>query len=164
MAPVDTVLTGGGLILLSVTLSEFTSWLELLSDTDVSTLFTDNVLRDMLLASRFFSILDELMLTILVRISDLTILEVRLLTRLEVDIVAELIRVMRSDMAERGSFSGRSVSTPLSKRRSYWDTDSALNELSLEFSDLEYKESLMTTLCDRRLKWIILVWVVFETY
>lgn len=136
MAPVEAIFTGGGLIRLSVTLSELTSWLELLSDTDVSILFTESVLRDILLGSRFFSILDELMLTMLVRISDFPIREVILLTRFEVDIVAELMRVMRSDMADLGSVSGLSVSMPESKRLSYWDTERALKELSLEFSDL----------------------------
>lgn len=137
MAPVEGGFAGGGLTRLSVTFSEFTSWLELLSDADVSTLFTDSVLSDILLASRFFSILDELIFTILVRISDLTIRDVILLTRLDVEIVAELIRVIKSDMADLGSVSARSVSIPESNRLSYCDTDSALNELSLEFSDLK---------------------------
>lgn len=137
IAPVEG-LAGGGLTRLSVTFSELTSWLELLSDTDVPALFTDNVLNDILLvASLFFSILDELMLTILVRISDLTIRAVKLLTKLaDVDIVAELIRVIKSVIVARDSDSCRSVSMPESKRRSYWETDRALNELSLEFSDL----------------------------
>lgn len=137
MAPVEGGFAGGGLTRLSVTFSEFTSWLELLSDADVSTLFTDSVLSDILLASRFFSILDELIFTILVRISDFTIRDVILLTRLDVEIVAELIRVIKSDMADLGSVSARSVSIPESNRLSYCDTDSALNELSLEFSDLK---------------------------
>ena len=89
----------------------------------------------MLLASRFFSILEELIFTILVRISFLTNRDV-MLTRFDVDIVAELIRVIKSDIADLGSVSALSVSIPESNRLSYWDTDSALNELSLEFSDL----------------------------
>lgn len=114
-------LTGGGLTRLSVTFSELTSWLELLSDTEVSALFTDSVLNDILLVpSLFFSILEELMLTILVRISDFTIRDVELLTKLaDVEIVAELIRVIRSVIVDRDSGSCRSVSIPESKRRSY---------------------------------------------
>lgn len=77
------------------------------------------------------------MLTMLVRISDFPIREVILLTRFEVDIVAELIRVMRSDMADLGSVSCLSVSMPESKRLSYCDTERALKELSLEFNDLK---------------------------
>lgn len=138
IAPVEGF-TGGGLTRLSVTISELTSWLELLSDTEVSALFTDNVLSDILLVpSLFFSILEELMLTMLVRISDFTIRDVKLLTKLaDVEIVAELIRVIRSVIVDRDSDSCRSVSMPESKRRSYWETDSALNELSLELSDLK---------------------------
>lgn len=121
IAPVDTFFTGGGLTRRSVTFSEFTSWLELLSDTEVSALFTDNVLREILLVpSRFFSIFEELILTILVRISDLTIRDVRLLTRLaEVEIVAELIRVIKSVIVDLDSASVRSLSIPESNRPPY---------------------------------------------
>lgn len=131
IAPVDTVLTGGGLTRLSVTISEFTSCDELLSDSDVSAEFTDNVLRDILLVpSLFFSILDEEMLTILVRISDLTIRDVKLFTKLaEVEIVAELIRVIRSVIVDLDS--ACSVSIPESNRPPYI----ALKELSLELSE-----------------------------
>lgn len=130
MAPVDTCLTGGGLTRLSVTISEFTSCDELLSDTEVSALFTDNVLSDILLVpSRFFSILDEEMDTMLVRISDFAIRDVKLFTKLaEVEIVAELIRVIKSVIVDLDS--ACSVSIPESNRPPY-----ALNELSLEFSE-----------------------------
>lgn len=136
IAPVESVFGGGGLTRLSVTFSEFTSWLELRSETEVSTLFTDKVLKDMLLfPGLFLSILDELMLTILVLISDLTIREVILLTRLLVEMVALDIRDMRSVIADRSSRLSQSI--PESNRsRSYWETERALrDELSLEFSD-----------------------------
>jgi hypothetical protein len=136
MAPVEAGdgRAGGGDTRRSVTLSLFTSWLELCSDADVSPLFTDSVLSDTFPPSLFFSTLDELMLTMLVLISDFTILDVRLFTRFaEVEMVAELMRVIRSVMVDRES--GCSVSTPESYRRSYCDTDMALKLLSLELRE-----------------------------
>lgn len=66
----------------------------------------------LLVTSLFFSILEELILTMLVRISDLTILAVILLTKFaDVDMVADDIRVIRSVIAERDS-SCLSVSIP----------------------------------------------------
>lgn len=124
MAPVEVFsVGGGGLTLLSVTFSEFTSWLELLSDTEVSALFTDSVLSDTLLVSRLFSALDG------------PTAAVARVSLGGAEMVAALMRVIRSVMVERASDSGRSVSIPESKRRSYCDTESALKELSLELSE-----------------------------
>lgn len=65
------------------------TWLELLSETDVSALFTESVLRDMTLApSRFKSMRDDEMLTIDVLISDFTMRDVMLFTKFDVDMVA----------------------------------------------------------------------------